>query len=51
MAKYQGHIAFSFEFETELSEQEAWEKVVNLLDKDPDIYIDFHDGEMWEDKA
>ena len=50
MKKYQGYISFSFELESELEEQEAWEKVINLLDKDSDVYTDFHDGEMWEEK-
>ena len=47
MKKYQGYISFSFEFESELNEQEAWDKVVSLLSKDKDIYTDLHDGEIW----
>lgn len=47
MKKYQGHISFSFEFESELNEQEAWEKVVSLLSVDKEIITDLHDADIW----
>ena len=50
MKTYMGHISFSFEIETELTEQEAWERVVGLISRDEGIYTDFHDGEIWEEK-
>ena len=50
MRTYIGHISFRFEIETELTEQEAWERVVGLLSKDEGIYTDLHEAEIWVDE-